>query len=338
MGARSDSGKVVRTDRSEHAVRMARRNNNATGSMFSGTELKGITEIYDRHIERCMVARFESYRDAFREAGREPSAQDFDEILRNSQEARNLQIKHAAKAIQEYTLSRGGGRVTPAPLVIDEQYAAQGSAHAHDGVLNRWKIWKAKTQLKSGAIKVETRRDKRLDGLTSVCDKSEFDSDLASLGSSCNKASPLSLLFMDLDKFKPINDSLGHEAGNRALKAFADVLRRVTGGKGQAYRYGGDEFCVLLPNHSLDEALAVAERIRGEIQEIRTDELTTGLSTSIGVANFPESTSDSTKLVAAADGAMYRSKKAGGKRVSKDESAVGAISNPGAHLVFNGDE
>lgn len=295
--------------------------------MLSGVDIKGVTQIYNEHVGRCMLARFESYRDAFQEVGRVPSAQDFDDILRNSQDVRRLQIKHAATALKEFVISHGGAGTTPA-FVPNENYVETGSAQGHDDVLNLWKIWKAKTQLKSGAVKVEVQSEKRRDGLTLVCDKSQFESDLATLGSACDETSPLSILFIDLDKFKPINDGLGHEAGDRALRAFADVLRKATEGKGEAYRVGGDEFCVLLPNHSLDEGIAVAERIRRGMQAIKTDELTNGLSASIGVANFPESTSDSTKLVKAADKAMYQSKNAGGNRVSKAESAFTAISNP----------
>ena len=69
----------------------------------------------------------------------------------------------------------------------------------------------------------------------------------------------------------------------------------------------------------LDEATAVAERIRREVQAIKITERPDGLSSSIGVATFPESTTDPTKLCSVADGAMYVSKKAGGNRVSKDE-------------------
>jgi len=99
--------------------------------------------------------------------------------------------------------------------------------------------------------------------------------------------------------------------------AFSDAVLRACKGKGTAYRYGGDELCILLPNHSIDESLAVAERVRREVRAIRTDELLDGLSTSIGVACFPESCADSSKLVWEADTAMYISKKAGGDRVSE---------------------
>ncbi len=93
----------------------------------------------------------------------------------------------------------------------------------------------------------------------------------------------------------------------------------VVNGKGGAYRYGGDEVCVLLPNHDIDDAVAVAERIRREVQATTTAERPEGLSSNIGVACFPESTSNPSRFCSLADEAMYVSKKGGGNRVSITE-------------------
>lgn len=96
-------------------------------------------------------------------------------------------------------------------------------------------------------------------------------------------------------------------------------MLNVCSGKGSAYRDGGDELCVLLPNFVLDKALSVRERFRPEVSAISTEEPPTGLSTSLGIACFPGSTADPTKLLSLADAAMYDSKRAGGNRVSKAE-------------------
>jgi diguanylate cyclase (GGDEF)-like protein len=161
----------------------------------------------------------------------------------------------------------------------------------HDRVLDKWKVWKAKARLKKPETTKTEEREKRRDVLLPTYDKAEFLLDLPNFTSRSSKASPISLVFMDLDKFKSINDGPGgHEAGDRALKEFAEAVLKASGGKGFTYRYGGDELCVLLPNHCLEEALAVAERIRREVSAIRTGELLNGLSTSVGVACFPEST------------------------------------------------
>lgn len=191
------------------------------------------------------------------------------------------------------------------------------SAHAHDEVLGEWKIWKTETELASPTPAAEVRQ-KRMDSLLPIFDRSEFENDLKDLLSKSSAPSPLSLIFMDLDKFKSINDGPGgHEAGDRALKSFAEAALNVSRGKGFAYRFGGDELCVLLPNHCLDEAVAVAERIRRHVANIETAAASKYLSSSMGVACFPQSTNDPKALLSLADSSMYESKKTGGNRVSK---------------------
>lgn len=74
---------------------------------------------------------------------------------------------------------------------------------------------------------------------------------------------------IDLDHFMNFNDTYGHSVGDEVLKATAQVVATVVGGKGEAYRYGGEEISVILPNHALVEAAAVAERIRNEIERVR---------------------------------------------------------------------
>jgi diguanylate cyclase (GGDEF)-like protein len=288
---------------------------------IGGSDIRAMLEVYDAHIERCMSARLESYERAYSETNRIPSEQDFTDVLSECKEVRVRQIIQATKAIKESIGAR-----SPAALVETVQTSVEGnSAHGHDRVLRRWKIWKAKTQLKPPPTKVE-EREKQRDGLVLTYNRAEFNTDVPGFTSESGEEHPCSLLFLDLDNFKLINTVGGHEGGDRALKAFAETLVRVCTGKGTVYRYGGDEFCVLLPNHSLDEAVAVAERICNRIRAIKTEERPNGLTTSIGVACFPESNADPSKLVSEADRAMYVSKNAGGDRVSKTCSEQGSAS------------
>lgn len=92
-----------------------------------------------------------------------------------------------------------------------------------------------------------------------------YDRDLAVAAKEATSNQPLSALMIDLDHFKAINDTYGHDAGDSALHCVSEVLTAVMEGRGKAYRYGGDEFACLLPNTLLDEALATAERIRALI-------------------------------------------------------------------------
>jgi diguanylate cyclase (GGDEF)-like protein len=287
---------------------------------ISGFDIQAILTVYSDHVDRCMTARFESYERAFNETGRIPSEQDFTAILNESKQARLTAIRHSAGALTALVNSPSFGNV---PSVPTETTLTNSSAHGHDRILRRWNVWKAKSRLKPEAA-AEKKVEKQRDALLPIYNRAEFDSDLNVLALASSTGSPLSLIFMDLDKFKSINDGPGgHSAGDRALQAFAEVAFRACNGKGTAYRYGGDELCVLLPNHSTIEACTVAERIRQEVQAIRTTELPDGLSTSIGVACLPESKIDMAGLVHAADSTMYISKNAGGNRVSSLPSGLG---------------
>ncbi|MFZ9521350.1 MAG: diguanylate cyclase [Silvanigrellaceae bacterium] len=137
--------------------------------------------------------------------------------------------------------------------------------------------------------------------------------------------SPVSLLFLDLDRFKSINDTLGHVVGSQMIKAAAKTMRDLIRDSDQLLRYGGDEFCVILPNTTLEGAHILAERIRCVFHEKTfnlsdstgvTDANKLNITTSIGVACFPESAQTVQELVKEADAAMYAAKKAGKNCVS----------------------
>jgi len=128
----------------------------------------------------------------------------------------------------------------------------------------------------------------------------------------------LAVLFLDLDKFKPINDALGHHIGDRLLQAVATRLQGCLREADTVARIGGDEFALLLPLiHAPQEALRVAELLRDALDEpiwIGTDhEL--NISSSIGVAVYPEHGSNGTELLKNADHAMYRAKREGRNQV-----------------------
>jgi diguanylate cyclase len=119
---------------------------------------------------------------------------------------------------------------------------------------------------------------------------------------------------MDLDNFKEINDSLGHAAGDRALKTVADRIQDCLRESDTAARMGGDEFVVLLPAiESPDDALLVAEKIRHAIcQPIDLGgRHSLNISASIGLAVYPEHGSDEDALFKNADAAMYHAKASG---------------------------
>jgi diguanylate cyclase (GGDEF)-like protein len=123
-------------------------------------------------------------------------------------------------------------------------------------------------------------------------------------------AKPLALCLLDVDGMKQVNDSLGHPVGDKLLELVASCLRRG----GEAFRVGGDEFAVLLPGRTEDDALAVANALVGRITVV---EVVPGRPTRIsaGLAVFPQSCRQRTELYRAADSALYASKREGESRV-----------------------
>jgi diguanylate cyclase (GGDEF)-like protein len=127
---------------------------------------------------------------------------------------------------------------------------------------------------------------------------------------------PLALLFLDLDNFKQINDTLGHSRGDMVLKLVASYLQSTVRQADVVCRYGGEEFVVILPQTSGDQAEVLAERLRCGLagQEMCVGDRKIHLSTSIGVAGLkPEMDADA--LVNAADAALYRAKNEGKNKV-----------------------
>ena len=139
---------------------------------------------------------------------------------------------------------------------------------------------------------------------------------------------PLSLLFIDLDGFKRINDANGHVLGSRALLEAADLIRSSARETDVVARFGGDEFAMLLPETGVDGAQSVARRIRDRIQRfnfIADHSAGNRLTASIGIATLPDVADTAEGLLHAADAAMYRVKMAGknGIHISGSETDAG---------------
>jgi len=124
---------------------------------------------------------------------------------------------------------------------------------------------------------------------------------------------PVSLIMLDVDHFKQINDRLGHGTGDRALRAIADSLLKDSRLEDLVARIGGEEFAIMLPNTTLREARAKAERMRSSIESIQLPEINAGqLTASFGVTNGQDAeTPELESLLNRADKALYEAKEAG---------------------------
>jgi diguanylate cyclase (GGDEF)-like protein len=194
-----------------------------------------------------------------------------------------------------------------------------------------------------GAVAIENARLHRLiqkqaktDPLTQLLNRREFEEQLAREVERAQRfGTPVGLVVLDLDDFKLINDRFGHLAGDGVLKAAAGAIRQCTREIDQPARWGGEEFAVILPHTGLDGAARLAERLRQAIAERQIptpDGRSVRVTASFGVAALPGSGSTQVELTAAADDAVYRSKRAGKNRVSlADDQEGDATNGPGSY-------
>ncbi len=162
----------------------------------------------------------------------------------------------------------------------------------------------------------QTQQQALTDALTGCYNRRSFELQLQrDLHLATRMRQPLSLIMIDLDKFKDINDTAGHETGDAALRMLADALRGELRAVDTAARLGGDEFVIILPQADSEGALIVAERLRQRIAQLEVPGFGS-MTASFGLATFPLHASNRDALVVAADRALYDSKHTGRNRVS----------------------
>ncbi len=161
------------------------------------------------------------------------------------------------------------------------------------------------------------RRDAQVDGLTSLMTPIEFRKRLRD---EVAARRDLGLFFIDTDRFKLYNDTYGHAAGDKLLRALAATFEDIaTKSGGFAGRNGGDEFCIALSDRTKDAAVEIAERVRASVDRARLGE-PVAITVSIGVAHYPVDVvpgdaSPADRLLEIADGLMYEAKRSGRNRV-----------------------
>ncbi len=161
-----------------------------------------------------------------------------------------------------------------------------------------------------------------IDGLTGVANRRKLEEHLSREWERARKSGqPLSLLMADIDFFKRYNDLLGHLEGDECLRKVAqEISRHVRSGMDLVARYGGEEFAIVLPETNSEQAKAIAERIRADVEALRiphpASEVSRYITVSVGVATLvPEDNLRKEVLVSMADRALYRAKRKGRNRV-----------------------
>jgi diguanylate cyclase (GGDEF)-like protein len=167
------------------------------------------------------------------------------------------------------------------------------------------------------------------DHLTGLANRRRFERQLErEVNRTLRLEHPFSLLMIDIDNFKRLNDTFGHDMGDEAIRRIGKVLREGTRGIDLAARIGGEEFAVLLVETELTRGLEVAERLRMAIRDLSIPPVDY-LTASFGVAECPSSAQTSTDILKAADNLLYQAKRTGRDRVvgpasMKSNSAVAA--------------
>ncbi len=165
--------------------------------------------------------------------------------------------------------------------------------------------WRAEAEQKLRALAMT-------DGLTGVLNRRGFTQQADNLLSHAVRHQlPLTALALDLDHFKRVNDTHGHEAGDRALGLFARLLGETCRSGDLVGRFGGEEFCVLLLHNSAPAGVAFDRRLRARLHEASASELGFALDYSAGMAVLLQEENRLPELLARADAALYRAKAQG---------------------------
>ncbi|PYO30265.1 MAG: hypothetical protein DMD51_07360 [Gemmatimonadetes bacterium] len=158
------------------------------------------------------------------------------------------------------------------------------------------------------------------DALTGLYDRGYFEHALRRELQRCQRyGNPVSLLLLDLDEFKEINDEYGHRVGDKVLLAFGELIRKHLRGADVPCRLGGDEFAIILSDTAQPEARSVAERFRADVESWFETRPVCGqfleVTVSGGIATAPFDATSQEQLYALADGALYGAKRRGSNRI-----------------------
>jgi diguanylate cyclase (GGDEF)-like protein/excisionase family DNA binding protein len=176
----------------------------------------------------------------------------------------------------------------------------------------------ASIALQNAEVHLAVRRRAQTDVLTGLLNHGTFSQQLGALISA---GEAFSLVMLDLDSFKPVNDGMGHQAGDLLLRQVADAIVAASRETDRVFRYGGDEFAVLLPRTDGEQVGPIAERVRAAVKGVVASGSTwrgraRALEASAGTASYPADGQRAEEVLLAADRALFVAKRSGGGRVA----------------------
>ena len=185
----------------------------------------------------------------------------------------------------------------------------------------------ASIALQNAEVHLATRQRAQTDVLTGLLNHGTFAQQLDAL---ITGGEPFSLVMLDLDSFKPVNDGMGHQAGDLLLRQVAAAIVDASRESDRVYRYGGDEFAVLLPRTDGDQVGPIAERVRAAVKSVVGPGSTwrgraRSLEASAGTASFPADGERAEEVLLAADRALFVAKRSGGARVASAAEGLALV-------------
>ncbi len=185
----------------------------------------------------------------------------------------------------------------------------------------------ASIALQNAEVHLAVRRHAQTDVLTGLLNHGTFGQQLEGLIAA---GEAFSLVMLDLDRFKPVNDGMGHQAGDLLLRQVADAIVAASRESDRVFRYGGDEFAVLLPRTDGDQVGPIAERVRAAVKSVVGPGTAwrgraRALEASAGTASYPADGERSEEVLLAADRALFVAKRSGGARVASAAEGLALI-------------
>ena len=211
------------------------------------------------------------------------------------------------------------------PIVIDRKVHAMVAVYsAKKDAFNQIQrhllevyLYQASESASKAMLHEEIKMMAFTDGLTGLYNHRRFQERLQEeLKRASRYKEPLSLILLDIDHFKKVNDTYGHPAGDAVLKRIAELISRTVREIDFPARYGGEEFALIILKSNSKEAKKIAERLRKKVEQttVKTDTADISVTLSLGIASYPEDAKTREELIDRADQALYRAKQSGRNR------------------------